>query len=69
MISYHDRTLPISESFLNEYRAITGMDVEETAVAHYASNEGVKCEDVSDSILTAIVEKGMRLEMEVATEM
>ena len=68
MVNYYGRSLQINDTFLNEYRKITGMDVEETAVAHYASNEGIKCDDVSDSVLTAIVEKGMRLEMQVATE-
>ena len=69
MINYYGRSLPVNDHFLDQYRLLTGMDIEETAVAHYASNEGVKCEDVSDDVLAAIVEKGMRLEIEVATEM
>ena len=68
MLIYKGRTIIIDNDLLTTYRNSTGMDIDETSIPYYASNEGVDCDAMSDMELSEMVKRGMEEEIKVATE-
>lgn len=65
-IIYGGRQVVIDDNLLERYRHVTGMDVDESYIPYWASNEGVSCEQMSSGELEEMVRRGMETELAVA---
>ncbi len=66
LLAFEGHQVPIDDNYLNEYRRVTGMDVGVTYIPYIADNEGVDYKKLNVNELSALIYKGMKIEMDIA---
>ena len=69
ILKYKGHLINIDDDILKDYRDLTGMDVDESYIPYWASNENVNQDEMSDDELAELVKRGIRTEMEIAAIM